>query len=174
MLVWQELPLPPGAEEVAYAVRRAALRVHRSVGAGFREHVYQRCLAHALRGAGHSVDEHVTLAVRFDGMTIPQAGEADLIVDRCVVVELKARPDMHPAYRAQVLGYLRATGHPLGLLLNFHASRPLTEGYDRIVHPDFLRLVDDGTGPRVLGSRGPPAKRDKERGSSALGVLRGP
>lgn len=137
-LLWDELALPGDVEETASKIRRVALAVHREVGPGFREATYQRCLAHALRQAGHRVDEHVAISVEFRGIAIPRAGEADMLVDDVVVVELKAREAVHPNHVAQLVGYLRAMDKPLGILLNFHARSLLREGYSRAVHPRYL------------------------------------
>lgn len=138
MSTWVELALPHEAEAVGARVRAAAIQVHREVGAGFREHVYQRCLAQALRDNGHQVAEYVQTSVQFRGVPIARSGEVDMIVDDLVVIELKAREALHPNHVAQVVGYLRATGLPLGMLFNFHASLLMKHGYARVVHPSFL------------------------------------
>lgn len=137
-MAWLELPLPPETEALAYKIRGIALAVHTEVGAGFREHVYQTCVVHALRQAGHTVEERRAISVRFRGITIHRAGEPDIIVDGQVIVELKARPALHPAHRAQVLGYLKATDLPVGLIFNFHAPVLLHGGTDTVVHPRYL------------------------------------
>lgn len=135
---WRELPLPTEVELTGARVKAAAMRVHREVGAGFRENVYQRCLVHTLRENGHAVRERVSLTVRYRGLELPRAGEADLIVDDQVVVELKARETMRHEYTAQVLGYLRATDLALGFVFNFHAPLLMKGGYARVVHPRYL------------------------------------
>ena len=135
---WKERPLPAEVEELAEQIRTIALEVHREVGAGFRENVYQTCLAHALRQAGHKVVERESVSVRFRDIVISRAGEPDMVVDGKVVVELKAHSVMHASYRAQVVGYLKATGHPVGLLFNFHAPVPPRGGTDTLVHPRYL------------------------------------
>lgn len=139
MSVWRELPLPNDVEQLASRVRGVALRVHREVGPGSREHVYQTCLAHALREEGLCVAERVPLAVRFRGLTIHRAAEADMIVNEALIIELKARDHVHPSHVAQLPGYLQATGHPMGLVFNFHAPR-LRTGTERVVHPRCLLL----------------------------------
>jgi len=86
------------------------------------------------------VRERVKLSVRFRDIELANAAEADFIVDDAVVVELKARESVHPNHVAQLRGYLQATGLPLGLLFNFHASVLIRQGYERVVHPRFLVL----------------------------------
>lgn len=138
---WRELPLPDGVDAIVDEIAAQAHRVHKVVGPGFREAVYRRCLAHALAGQGHRVDEHVPLSVQFDGLLLPRAGEVDLVVDGQVVVETKAREAFHPSHRAQLLSYLRAGNYAAGLLLNFHASLLFKHGYERMVHPQFLEWI---------------------------------
>lgn len=138
---WRELPLPDDIEKLAARVRGIAIAVHREVGAGFRESIYQRCLAHALREAGHEVQEFVPIAVRFRGLILERAGIADILIDGKLVVEVKAREAIAPAHEAQVVGYIRALDLPLGLLLNFHAPN-LVAGGKRVVHPRFLEVVE--------------------------------
>lgn len=92
--------------------------VYNTLGAGFREAVYERALAIALADRRLRVERQVPVTVRFRGR---RAGlfRADLIVEQTVLLELKALPALQPAHVAQVLNALRATGLHLGLLLNF-------------------------------------------------------
>lgn len=137
-MAWKELPLPEEVETLAARIRATAIAVHREVGPGFREGVYRRCLAHGLRLAGHEVEVHRPLTVAFRGLVVERAGEPDLIVDRRVVVELKARESIHVNHTAQLMSYVRNTGVPLGLLFNFHVPLLMKQGYQRVVHPEFL------------------------------------
>ena len=152
---WIESPLPEEAERIAKIVRACAIAVHREVGPGFRENIYQRCLAHALRQAGLRVEERVKLSVRFRDLELPNAAEADLIVEGFVVVELKARETVHQNHIAQLRGYLLATNLPIGLLFNFHAPILMRQGYERVVHPRYLVLDGQRLSSRVHGSSGP-------------------
>jgi GxxExxY protein len=95
-----------------------AFTVANSLGCGFLEKVYENALAHELRKNGLQVDQQLAIDVRYDGMVV---GEffADLVVERCVIVELKATKEFHELHIAQCLNYLRATSLPLCLLLNF-------------------------------------------------------
>lgn len=113
------------------------MRVHRKLGAGFKESVYQRCLVHALRRDGCMVRENARLSVEFEGLVIDNAGHPDLIVGDCVIVELKAVADLPRVSGAQVVNYLKASGLQVGLLINFNVPL-LVEGIHRYVHPDLL------------------------------------
>jgi GxxExxY protein len=99
-----------------------AMRVHGALGPGFLEAVYQRALAWELRTAGYAVECERRLAVRYRGCVVG-VFVPDLIVDGCVVVEIKAVRALAPSHEAQLVNYLNATGIEVGLLLNFGADR---------------------------------------------------
>jgi GxxExxY protein len=104
-----------------------AIKVHREVGPGLFERVYQACLGHELERIGLHFDQQVALKMVYRDVVISCAYRADLIVERKVLVEIKAVDRLVPAHRAQVLTYLRLSGLHHALLLNFNARR-LAEG----------------------------------------------
>lgn len=118
-------------DETARSVIGAALEVHRALGPGFLEAVYEEALALelALRGVPHQ--RQAPIPVHYKGACVGEA-RPDFLVDGHLIVELKAVGQVLPVHRAQVLSYLRAAGKPLGLLLNFNAVL-LREGTERIV-----------------------------------------
>jgi len=110
--------------EITGAVIGAAQRVSGTLGTGFLEKVYENSLALELRKRGHEVWQQHAVDVRYNEEIV---GEylADLVVDRAVIVELKATPSLLAIHKAQCLNYLRATGLRLAILLNF--GRPKLE-----------------------------------------------
>ena len=92
--------------------------VYNELGAGFLESVYQKSLALALESAGLAVCSRIDIPVWFRGQQVGQF-EGDLLVENCVLLELKAVRTLDPAHEAQLLNYLRATDIEVGLLLNF-------------------------------------------------------
>jgi GxxExxY protein len=110
----------------------AALSVHRVVGPGLLESVYQRCLAIELRALGAHVETEVAVPLQFRGISIGSAYRADLVVDGSVLVEVKSVQRLEPVHTAQVLTYLKLTGLHVGLLLNFNTSS-MRDGIVRIV-----------------------------------------
>lgn len=114
-------PISRSAEEAAEAVVDAALAVHRSLGPGLLESVYETCLAHELQKRGRAVQRQLSLPVFYDGIRLDAGLRLDLVVDGCVVVEIKAVEQLLPVHKAQVLTYLKLTGHRLGLLVNFNS-----------------------------------------------------
>lgn len=123
----------PGAEadEAARQVIGAAIEVHRVLGPGFLESVYERALCVELALRGVSFETQPTVTVAYKG-TVVGDSKPDLIVARCLVVELKTVDNVLPIHRAQVISHLKATALPLALLLNFKVA-VMRDGIERIV-----------------------------------------
>ena len=117
---------------VSHEIIGAALKVHTALGPGLLESVYEVCLAHELRKAGHSCQTHVALPVKYDGEQLDAGFRIDLLVDDAVIVELKSVEKVHPVCHAQVISYLRLSGKNLGLLINFYVAH-LRESIKRFV-----------------------------------------
>jgi GxxExxY protein len=111
----------------------AAMKVHSVLGPGLLEAAYKRCLALQLRKQGALVDEELELPVVYDGVRVELAYRIDLLVNGAVVVEVKAVSNLLPVHHAQLLSYLRLSGHKIGLLINFNV-RHLREGISRTVN----------------------------------------
>jgi GxxExxY protein len=104
-------------------LREIALELHTYLRHGHLEKVYESGLAHRLRKDGFRVEQQWPLAVRDEDGTILGDYYADLFVESCLIVEIKASKAVASEHRAQVLGYLRASGIRRGLLINFGAPR---------------------------------------------------
>lgn len=128
-----QLPQPISDEvnTIARIVVDAAFRVHSTLGPGLLERVYEVCLAHELRKRGLAVDTQVELPVVYDGVRLDAGMRIDLIVGGQLLIELKAVETLLPVHKAQVLTYLKLTGHRLGLLINFNVS-VIKDGINRI------------------------------------------
>jgi GxxExxY protein len=111
----------------------AAIKVHSAVGPGLLETTYKRCLAYELRKRRLLVEEELELPVVYDGICIDLAYRIDLLVNGVVIVEVKAVAKLLPVHQAQLLSYLRLSGHKIGLLINFNV-RHLREGISRTVN----------------------------------------
>jgi len=114
-----------------YAVIGAAMEVHRELGCGFLEAVYQEALEMELEARGVPFRRQIELPVRYKGRLLNKIYVADLITHESVIVELKALARFSGTEEAQVINYLKATGLETGLLLNFGA-RSLE--YKRFIH----------------------------------------
>lgn len=123
--------IPTETDEVARAIVDAAFAVHSQLGPGLLESVYEICLVHELVKRGVDVERQVSLPVVYDSIRLDAGLRLDLVVSRCVVVELKAVEALQPVHKAQVLTYLKLSGHRLGLLINFNVPR-IKDGLHRI------------------------------------------
>jgi GxxExxY protein len=122
-------------DALAEQVIGCAIEVHRTLGPGLLETVYQQCLIVELVLAGFQVDAERPVDIDYKGHPIPRALKLDIVVEDCLVLELKSVDRIHPIYLAQVITYLKLTGHPAGLLLNFNVTA-LKDGLRRLQHPD--------------------------------------
>ena len=116
-------------KELSYAIVGAAMEVHRILGPGFLEAVYQKALAHELALRGIRFEQFKRLPVYYKGVLIGEY-EADFVIEDKIILEIKAVSKLHPRHEAQAHHYLAATGLRLAILLNFGA-RSLE--YQRIV-----------------------------------------
>jgi GxxExxY protein len=99
-----------------------AMAIHRTLGPGFLESVYQNALAHELRKADVSTECEKRLSVVYDGVVVGDSC-ADMVIQDCVLIENKAVQSLSPSHEVQLVNYLTATGIDVGLLLNFGADR---------------------------------------------------
>jgi len=108
-------------DDVTEKVIGAAYEVHKLLGQGFMEKVYENAMAIELRGAGLRVEQQRPITVRYKGEVM---GEylADLVVEGEVIVELKAVAEVEKVHEVHIVNYLRATGLEVGLLINFSKS----------------------------------------------------
>jgi GxxExxY protein len=111
----------------------AAIAVHRALGPGLLESIYAQCLQIELDKAGVQFESEVLVPVKYDGVCLRTHLRLDLLVERRLVVELKSVPEILPLHRAQLLSYLRITGNPLGLLINFNVEY-LVRGVRRVIN----------------------------------------
>jgi len=119
--------------EVSAVILQAAIDIHRQLGPGLLESVYQAVLAHELGKRGLRVEREVPIPVEWDGVRIEIGFRADLIVEGLVLVELKSVEAIAAVHKKQVLTYLRLTHLKLGLLLNFGAAL-MKDGISRIAN----------------------------------------
>jgi len=106
--------------------------VHRELGPGLLESIYEECLCLALQEAGHFVERQRVVPVQFRGHRVSVGLRLDLVVDEAVVVEVKSIEQLMPIHEAQLLTYLRVGGFRVGLLMNFNVLR-LADGMRRLV-----------------------------------------
>jgi GxxExxY protein len=119
--------------DIAAVIVDAAYRVHLALGPGLMETVYEVALAHDLKKRGFDVKRQTPVRVEYDGIQFEEGFRADLIVNDCVMIELKSVESLAPVHKKQLLTYLRLTGLKLGLLINFGAPL-IKDGIVRVVN----------------------------------------
>ncbi|MGD0752068.1 MAG: GxxExxY protein [Anaerolineales bacterium] len=125
-------PIPPEVESVGKKMLDAAFKVHTSLGPGLLESVYEACLAYEIRKSGMTVETQVALPVIYDGVQVDAGLRIDMLVEKCVIVELKSVDSMIPVYEAQLLTYLKLANYRLGYLINFNVPH-LRNGFKRMI-----------------------------------------
>lgn len=118
-------------DQLAHAVIGAAIEVHRALGPGFLESVYEEALSFELEQRAIPFTRQHIISVSYKGRPVGE-GRLDMLVAGWLVVELKAVDVLAPIHMAQVISYLKATGHKLGLLINFNVPI-LKQGIRRVV-----------------------------------------
>lgn len=107
---------------IAYNIVGCAIEVHKNLGPGLLESVYQACLIDELKDAGLIVRSQIHVPIKYKNKDLGGTLKLDLLVNDLIIVELKAVDFMIPLYKAQLLSYLKLTGKPKGLLINFHCE----------------------------------------------------
>ena len=119
-------------DAISSAIIGAAIEVHRELGAGLLEGAYEACLQYELEQRGFVVRRQLELPVVYKGVRVDAGFRIDLLVNDCVIVELKAVERLEKIHEAQTQTYLKLTKLHLALLMNFNVLR-LTDGLRRIV-----------------------------------------
>lgn len=120
-------------EALVKIVIREAIAIHREIGPGLFESVYETILAGRLQQLGLNVERQVVVPVTFDGHVFDAAFKIDILVERCLILEIKAVDHGARGHAKQLLTYLRLFKQPLGLLLNF-SGETMKEGIRRMVN----------------------------------------
>jgi GxxExxY protein len=129
---------PVALDDVRERVIGCAIAVHRALGPGLLESIYRDCTMIELKAAGFQVEREKSVCLQYRGEKVGTMLRLDLVVDNTLIVEVKAVERLHPVHSAQVITYLKLSGLPAGLLLNFNATS-LRAGLKKLVHPDLYR-----------------------------------
>jgi GxxExxY protein len=124
--------VPERVNELSRIAVDSALQVHRELGAGLLESVYEVCLCEELRNRGLKVERQAKLAIHYRGKELDADLRVDLLVEGALIIELKSVDTLLPIHEAQLLTYLKLTGHRLGLLINFNVPL-IKEGIRRLI-----------------------------------------
>jgi GxxExxY protein len=127
-------PLYEQAAGITRDVIGAAIEVHNDKGPGLLESIYEWCLNREMELRHYDVRVQKSVVVRYKGFQREEMLKFDVLVNSCLLVEVKAVETVRPIHKAQLLSYMRLLDIPLGLLINFHVEK-LTEGVSRLILP---------------------------------------
>ena len=127
-------PLFKKADELSREAIGAAIEVHREKGPGLIESIHEKCLMRELSLRNLSFVSQKLVKIEYKGITFEEPLRFDLLVDDCLLLELKCVEKILPVHKAQLLSYLKLLNVPIGLIFNFHESK-LTDGLIRMILP---------------------------------------
>jgi GxxExxY protein len=125
-------PIPKYLDELAKQAVDAAFQVHSTLGPGLLESVYEVCYTHEIKKRGMSVETQVAFPIVYDSVRLDAGLRLDMLIEKQLIVEIKAVETLHPVFEAQLMTYLKLTGKRLGLLINFNVPL-IKDGIKRIV-----------------------------------------
>jgi GxxExxY protein len=127
-------PLFRKADELSRTVIGAAIEVHRLKGPGLIESIYEKCLLRELSLQGLGAANQRVVRIEYKGFVFEEPLRFDVLVEDCLLLELKSVQDVLPIHKAQLLSYMKLLNIPLGLLINFHETK-LVDGIHRLILP---------------------------------------
>lgn len=120
------------ADQLSREVIGAAIEVHRLMGPGLIESIYEKCLIQELRIRGIPVINQQYVKIEYKGLVFEEELKFDLLVDGALLLELKAVQEIIPVHKAQLLSYMKLLNVPIGLVMNFHELK-LVDGVHRMI-----------------------------------------
>lgn len=124
--------IPPELNEITGQIVNAAFKVHTQLGPGLLEKVYEACLCHEISKLGLEYERQTYIPITYDGLIFDEGLRLDVLVNNCVICEIKALETVNPVWEAQVLSHLKLTGIRVGLLINFNVAL-IKDGIRRFV-----------------------------------------
>ena len=127
-------------KKLTYQVNGAAIEVHKALGPGLLESVYHKCLMHELKLRHISFTSETVIPICYKGIIVDAELRYDLLVEKCLIVELKAVESTLPIHEAQLLTYMKLEKVPQGLLINFNCTNIFKEGQKTFVNEFYRQL----------------------------------
>jgi len=127
--------------QLSYEITGLAIKVHKAIGPGLLEGIYEKCLKYELEQNGYTVMHQMIVPVIYDGLMLDTELRLDLLVNECVVIELKTVENVLPVHQAQILTYMKLLQKPQGLLINF-----FTDNITRSIKPfvnEYFKVLPD-------------------------------
>ncbi|MFC4142156.1 GxxExxY protein [Pedobacter mendelii] len=128
-------------KQLSYDITGYAIKVHKALGPGLLESVYEKCLKFELERNGHHVIQKAIVPIEYDGLELDIDLKVDLYVDNCIVIELKTVENILPIHEAQILTYMKLLCAPQGLIINFYTDN-ITKSLKPFVS-NFYNILQD-------------------------------
>ena len=126
-------PLSDREKWLAQQIVNIAYTIHKQLGPGLLESVYEKCFCYELSKRGIAFQRQCASPIKYDDLIIDEGLRIDILVDNLIIIELKAQENYHLVWEAQLLSYLKLTGKRLGYLINFHVPL-MKDGIKRRIH----------------------------------------
>lgn len=127
--------------QLSYEITGYAIKVHKNLGPGLLESIYEKCLVYELRNNGYNVKQQVTVPIHYDNLIFDANLKIDLLINDTIIVELKAQEEILPIHEAQLMTYMKILKKPQGLLINFFTNN-ITKSLIPIIN-DYFRALPD-------------------------------
>jgi len=125
--------------QLSYEVVGIAIKVHKALGPGLLENVYEKCMIYELQKQGYQVKNQVSIKLKYEEIEIDSELKIDLLINDCIIVELKIVEKLLPVHEAQLMTYMKLLEKPQGLLINFYTDN-ITSSLVPIVNEYFKKL----------------------------------
>ena len=126
---------------LSYEITGLAIKVHKKLGPGLLESVYEQCLKFELERNGYEVKQQVNVKIKYDNLELESTLRIDLLVNDAIIIELKTVENILPIHEAQLLTYMKLLEKPQGLLINFY-TKNITKTMKPFVNEYFSKLED--------------------------------
>ncbi len=127
-------------KDLTYKINGAAIEVHKEIGSGLLESVYHKCMMRELEFRGIEFESELKVPLYFKGIDLETEFRCDLLIEKCIVVELKSVKEMAPIFESQIMTYMRLLKVPKGILYNFNCINLYDEGQKSFVNHHFSNL----------------------------------
>ena len=128
--------------QLSYEITGFAIKVHKSIGPGLLENVYEKCLKYELENNGYIVSQQMSVPIIYDDLELDANFRLDLLVNETVIVEIKAHESILPIHEAQLITYMKLLQKPQGLLINFFTNN-ISKSMKPFVNEYFSVLPDE-------------------------------
>jgi GxxExxY protein len=128
--------------QLSYEIIGYAIKVHKKLGPGLLEKIYEECLKYELEKNGYNVKQQLNVEIDYYDLELAHPLRLDLLVNDCIIVELKTVEKFHPIDEAKLLTYMKLLSIPQGLLINFNTIN-ITKSSKPLINEYFSRLADD-------------------------------